>query len=114
MYHFVCKCCWSTSFILISSLTTGIINKLISITRNKKKKHDKIDKSKLNSIKTLVSQALIDMEISQEEFNVVIREKQKYERMKKNVKNVSEKQENIRLNSFNSRKIKNCEQTNMD
>ena len=69
------------------SLTTGIIKKLLSITRNKKKKHDKIlmlAKSKLNSIETLVSQALIDMEISHKEFNAIIREKQKYERMKKN------------------------------
>ena len=32
-------------------------------------------KSKLNSIVTLVSQALIDMEISPEEFNAIIREK---------------------------------------
>ena len=32
-------------------------------------------KSKLNSIETLVSQALIDMEISHEEFNAIIREK---------------------------------------
>ena len=45
------------------------------------------------------------MEISHEEFNVIIREKQKYERMKENVRNVSEKQENMRLNSVNSRKI---------
>ena len=37
--------------------------------------------------------ALIDMEISHEEFNVIIREKQKYERMKENVTNASEKQE---------------------
>ena len=63
----------SASFTLIFSLTTGIIKKLLSITRNKKKKHDKIlmlAKSKLDSIETLVSQALIDMEISHEEFNV--------------------------------------------
>ena len=45
----------STSFTLIFSLTTGIIKTLITITRNKKKKHDKILKSKLNSIETLVS-----------------------------------------------------------
>ena len=32
----------SASFTLIFSLTTGIIKKLLSITRNKKKKHDKI------------------------------------------------------------------------
>ena len=48
-------------------------------------------KSKLDSTETLVSQALIDMEISHEEFNVIIREKQKYEKIKENVRNVSEK-----------------------
>ena len=83
----------SASFTLIFSLTTGIIKKLLSITRNKKKKHDKIlmlAKSKLDSIETLVSQALIDMEISHEEFNGIIREKQKYERMHENVRNVNE------------------------
>ena len=67
-------------------------------------------KCKLNSIETLVSQSLIYMEISHEEFNVIIRQKQKYEKMKENVRNVSEhssakKQENMRLNSVNSRKI---------
>ena len=84
----------SASFTLMFSLTTGIIKKLLSITRNEKKKHDKIlmlAKSKLDSIETLVSQALIDMEISHEEFNVIIREKQKYEKIKENVRNVSEK-----------------------
>ena len=48
-------------------------------------------KSKVDSIKTLVSQALIDMEISHDEFNVIIREKGKYERMKENVRNVNER-----------------------
>ena len=50
----------SASFTLIFSLTTGITKKLLNITRNKKKKHDKIlmlAKSKLNSIETLISQA---------------------------------------------------------
>ena len=78
----------SASFLLTFSLTTGIIKTLLTITkkRKKKKKHDKIlmiAKSKLDSIETLVSQALIDMEISHEEFNAIIREKQKYETMKK-------------------------------
>ena len=62
-------------------------------------------KSKLNSIETLVFQVLTDMEITHEELNVIMREKQKYERMKENVRNVSEKQENMRSNSVNSRKI---------
>ena len=39
-------------------------------------------KSKLDSIETLLSQALIDMEISQEEQNAINRDKEKYERMK--------------------------------
>ena len=51
---------------------------MLSITRNKEKKHDKIlmlAKSELSSVETLISQALIDMEISHEEFNAIIREK---------------------------------------
>ena len=82
----------SASFTSIFSLATAIVKKLLSITRNKKKKHDKVlmlAESKLDSIKTLVSQALIDMEISHEEFNAIIREK--YERMKENLKNVSKR-----------------------
>ena len=62
-------------------------------------------KSKLDSIETLVSQVLIGMEISHEELNAIIREKQKYERMKENVRNVREQQENMRQNRVNSRKI---------
>ena len=59
-------------------------------------------KSKLNSIETLVSQALIDMEISQKEFITTLKKKDKYEKMKENMRNVSKKQENLRLNSLNS------------
>ena len=56
-------------------------------------------KSKLNNIKTLVYQALIDMEISNEEFNAIMKEKKKYEMMIENVRNASQKQENMRLKS---------------
>ena len=48
-------------------------------------------KSKLNSIETLISQALINMEISHEQFITILKEKNKYERMKENVKNISGK-----------------------
>ena len=60
-----------------------------------------LPKSKLNSIETLVPQALIDMEISHEE--LILKEKDKYEKMKENVRDRSEKQKNMRLNSANSR-----------
>ena len=76
----------TASFTIIFSLMTGIIKKLPSMTRNKKKKHDKIlklAKSKLNSIETLASEALIDMEISYEKFNAIIREKKNMRGWKK-------------------------------
>ena len=43
-------------------------------------------KSKLNSIETLISQALIDMEIIHEEFITILKEKDKYETMKDNLR----------------------------
>ena len=61
----------SASLTLVFSLTAGIIKKLLKETRKKKTKHRKIimfAKSKLNSIDTLMSQALIDLEIIHEEF----------------------------------------------
>ena len=97
----------SASLTLSFSLTTVIVKKLLSITRNKKKKPDKIlmlAKSKLSSIEILVSQALIDMEMSHEEFVAIFKEKDKFEKMKENVRNVSEKEENVRLNCVNLRK----------
>ena len=102
------------SFTLIFSLTAGIIKKLLSITRNKKEKHGKIlmlTKSKLNSIEALVPQALVYMEISLKEFITILREKDKYEKMKGNLRNMSEKLEkienieNIRFNSINSKTL---------
>ena len=69
-------------------------------------------KSKLDSIETLISQELAEMKISHEDFNAIIRKKQKYERMKENIQNASEhsfaeKQENMRLESMNSKKKNN-------
>ena len=99
------------TFTLIFSLTIGIVKKLLSITTNNKKKHHKIlmlTKSKHSSIENLVSQAVIDMEISHEEFVTILKEKDKDEKMKENLRNVGEnveeKTENMRLNSVNSRK----------
>ena len=68
------------SLTVVFSLTTGIVKKLLSVTRKKKKKHNKIimlAKSKLNSIKALMSQALIDLDISHEEIKTFVNEKEK-------------------------------------
>ena len=83
----------------------GIVKKVLNITRNKKKNHDKIlmlAKSKLDSIETLISQILIDMEISHEEFTTILKEKEKYEKMKDNLRSENEKYKTMRLSSIKS------------
>ena len=63
-----------------------------TIKRNKKKKekHSKIimlAKSKLNSIESLMSQALIDLDISHDEFKAIVNEKKKYDPVKESIRN---------------------------
>ena len=96
----------SANLTLIFSLTTGIIKKVLNITRNKKKKHDKmlmLAKSKLNSIEALISQALINLDISHEEFVRILKEKDKYGRMKENLRSENEVYKIMRLNSIKSK-----------
>ena len=67
-------------------------------------------KNKFNKIESLLSQALIDMKISHEEFIIILKQKDEYKKIKKNVRNLSEKleekQENMRLNGVHSRKTR--------
>ena len=96
----------SASFSLVFSLTTGIIKKLLKIPRDKKKKHNKIfmlAKSKINSIETLISQALIDSVISHEEFKIIVNEKEKDGKIKENIRMMKSDNE-LRENSKNIRK----------
>ena len=60
-------------------------------------------KSKLSSIETLVSQALVDMEIGHEKFITILKEKDKYEKMKDNLRSENEKFEMMRLSSVKSK-----------
>ena len=96
----------SASFSLILFLTTEIIKKLLKITRNKKKKYNKIvmlARSKLNSIKTLISLALIYIEINHEEYKTVINEEENYRRLKENIIMVKGRDE---LNEKEDKRIK--------
>ena len=43
-------------------------------------------KSNLNSIEKLLSQALIDLEISHEEFKTIVNEEENYRRLKENIR----------------------------
>ena len=76
------------------------------MTRKKNKKHDKIlvlVKSKLNSVEILISQALIDMKMSHEEFITILNEKDKYEKIKNNLISKNEKSNKImRLSGLKS------------
>ena len=77
----------SACFTLVYSLTTEIIKKILQITRSINKKYNNIlvlPKSTFNSIEALISQALIDLEINHEEFKLIVKEKEKCERMKEN------------------------------
>ena len=77
------------SLTLIFTVTTGVVKKLVNM--RKKKKHNKIialARNKLNVIETLISKALIDFDISHEEFSKIIYEKNSYEQMKDNIRSV--------------------------
>ena len=78
------------SLTVIFTVPTGVVKKLLNITRKKNKKHNKIitlARNKLNIIETLISWALIDFDISHEEFSKFIYEKNNYEQMKDNIRN---------------------------
>ena len=77
------------SLTVIFTVMTGVVKTLLNITRKKKKKHNKLialARSKLNIIETLISQALIDFDISHEEFSKIIYEKNNYEQIKDNIR----------------------------
>ena len=82
----------------------GIPKILLKIARSKKKRHDGIlmlAKSKLNSIEKLMSKALSDVEISHEEFIMILDEKDRYEKMKYKLgSDMREKNKIIRLRSM--------------
>ena len=95
----------SASFTLIVSITAGIIKKLLSTTIKRKKKHDQIlmlANSKYNSIEALISQALNVINISQKEFITILKKKDRYEKMKDNIrdKNEYKKQEIVKFSSI--------------
>ena len=79
------------SLTLIFTVTTGVVKKLLNITRKKKRIHDRIialASSKLNIIETLISQALTDFDISHKELSKIIYEKNHYDQIRDNIKSV--------------------------
>ena len=79
----------SPSLSLVFSLSTGLVKKLLKTTRNKKKEHNKIAmiaRSKLNSIKTKIYEALVNNEIKHEDFVTIINEERSYRELKESIR----------------------------
>ena len=89
-----------SSLALIFTIGTCINKSLLQLTKKIKKKHNKIitlAKSKLNTIETLLSSALNDSKISHEEFSNIITEKNIYENIKENIKDIKEEEKSTTL-----------------
>ena len=75
----------STSCSLAFSITTGFVKRFLKTIRNTKKKRNKIVmlvSSKLNSTESKISEALMDNEISHEDFMTILNEEKKKESIK--------------------------------
>ena len=71
------------------SITSRFVKKFLKTIRNKKKKHNKIvmlARSKLNSIESKISEALINNEISHEDFMIIINKEKKYRKLKESIR----------------------------
>ena len=79
----------SAGFSLACSVPTEIVKKLFKTTRNKKKKHNKavmLARSKLNNVESKISEALINNDISHEDFMTIINEEKKYGELKESIR----------------------------
>ena len=76
-------------FNLAFSIVTGIVKKLLKITRIKKKKHNKIvmlERNILSSIESKISEALINSKISHEDIMTIINEEKIYRELKESTR----------------------------
>ena len=77
-------------------LCTGLVKQLLKATRNTKKKHKKIvmlTRSKLNSIQSKISEALINNQVSHEDFTTIINEGRNYRELKENIRMIKGQEE---------------------
>ena len=79
----------SASCSLLFSVATGFGKKFLKTIRNKKKKHNKtvmLARSKLNSMESKISEALINKGISHEDFMTILNEEKKYRELKESIR----------------------------
>ena len=88
----------SAIFSLACWITKGIVKKLLRTTRNKKKKRNKIGmlpRSKLKSIESKISEALINNEISHEDFMTILNEEKKYRELKESIRMMNSQRSDV-------------------
>ena len=89
----------SASCSLVFPITTGFMKKFLKPIRNKKKKHNKIvmlARSKLNSIESKISEALINNEISDEDFMTILNEEKKYQELKESIRMMNSQRSDVK------------------
>ena len=89
----------SASCSLAFSITTGFVIQFLKTIRNKKKKHREIVMlagSKLNSIESKISQALINNEIRLEDFMTILNEEKKYRELKENIRMMDSQKSDVK------------------
>ena len=97
----------SASLSLAFPLCTGLVKKLLRATRDKKNEHNKIimiARSKLDSIESKISEALMNDQISYENFITIINEERNYTELKESIK-MMKGQEDKKLILINLSKI---------
>ena len=79
----------SASLSLTFSLSVQLVKKLLKTRRNKKKKHNKtvmLARSKLNNIESKISEALMNNQISREDFMTIINKERNYRELKESIR----------------------------
>ena len=97
----------SASFSLAFSISAEIAKKLLKTTRSKKKKHNKIAmlaRSKLNSIESKLSEALINNEIDHEDFMRIINEERNHRELKESIRMMNSQRSDTEKKKFDWRR----------
>ena len=88
---------------LTFSITSGFVKKFSKTIRNKNKKPNKITmpaRSKLNSIESKISEALLNNKISHEDFMKILNEEKKYRELKEKIRMMNSQRSDAEKNNL--------------
>ena len=85
----------SASCSLAFSITTGFVKTFLKTIRNKKKHTKIVMLARSNSIESKISEALINNEISHEDFMTILNEEKKYWELKENIRMMNSQKNDV-------------------